>query len=362
MSRAAGIRALLASTLLAAYMVLGASLHGVGPGKVAVPRPVRPAAASGEPAGAVLVSREAYLMGTRARLDVHAPDRALGLATLDAALSALEETEAELSTWRPDSAISTLNRTPPGSAWAASSRQCAMFREVYRWHGATAGAFDPAIGALTRAWDLHGRGRVPGSGELREARRASGLGALGFDPQSCTITRRGGVTLDTGAFGKGEALDRAAAVLADRSWMIDLGGQVSVNAPEASRPWRLAIAHPRERERPAVEVELRSGSLSTSGGSERDVTADGQRVGHILDPRTGRPASFAGSVTVWHEHGLAADILSTALYVMGPRTGLEWAEDRGLAALYLIPEGGGVRRAATSAFTRRFLPSRIRPR
>ena len=76
----------------------------------------------------------------------------------------------------------------------------------------------------------------------------------------------------------------------------------------------------------------------------------GTRVGHIFDPRTGRPATFAGSVTVWHERALAADILSTALYVMGPDIGLRWAEGQGLAACYLIPEGASLRMAATAAF------------
>ena len=76
----------------------------------------------------------------------------------------------------------------------------------------------------------------------------------------------------------------------------------------------------------------------------------------MLDPRTGRPATFDGSVTVWHERSIAADALSTALYVMGPEDGLRWAEARGVAACYLIPERGALRVEMTRAF-RRLLPS-----
>jgi thiamine biosynthesis lipoprotein len=115
----------------------------------------------------------------------------------------------------------------------------------------------------------------------------------------------------------------------------------------------VAIAHPRVRDRSVLELTIRSGSVSTSGGSERDLRVDGQRVAHILDPRTGRPATFDGSVTVWHASGLAADILSTALYVMGPDEGLAWAEARGLSACFLINDSGG---EGTSRMTAAFRP------
>ena len=120
--------------------------------------------------------------------------------------------------------------------------------------------------------------------------------------------------------------------------------------------WRIAIAHPHDRTRAALEVRLTTGSLSTSGGSERDLVVGGARVAHHLDPRTGRPAAFDGSVTVWHERAIVADMLSTALYVMGPDDGLRWAEDRDLAACYLIEENGRLRLLATNAFAALIAP------
>ena len=61
----------------------------------------------------------------------------------------------------------------------------------------------------------------------------------------------------------------------------------------------------------------------------------------LLDPYTGRPAEVNGSVSVWHEQALVADILSTALYVMGPEKGLFWAESRNIAACFLVPDKDG---------------------
>ena len=300
---------------------------------------------------AVFVSRDVYLMGTRAQLSTYAVTRGSGLATLESALAALEDAEEELSTWRDSSRISALNRHAVGEPWTADARLCRMFADVWEWHHVTDGAFDPAIGRLLAAWDIHGDGRVPAREAHARALALSGMALLAFDRGRCTLTRRADVAIDVGAFGKGEALDRAAEVLGNGPWMIDLGGQISVGGRvPLGDGWPVAIADPRRRDHPALHVRMATGSLSTSAGSERDLVVNGARVGHILDPRTGRPAAFSGSVTVWHERGLAADALSTALYVMGPAAGLRWAEARGLAVCYLIPDQGTLRVEMTRSF------------
>ncbi|OFW01786.1 MAG: hypothetical protein A3I61_05795 [Acidobacteria bacterium RIFCSPLOWO2_02_FULL_68_18] len=301
-----------------------------------------------------LVTRDVYLMGTRARLATPDPTRERGLATLATALDVLERAERELSTWRESSAISALNRHPVGVPWHAGPTLCRTFEEVWRWHAASGGAFDPAIGRLLAAWDVHGDGAIPAPPARARASAASGLALLAFDRTKCTLTRQGDVAIDVGAFGKGEALDRIEAALGNVPWMVDLGGQISVGGVGPQEGWTVAIAHPCRRDQPYLHVQLRDGSLATSGGSERDITVDGIRISHIFDPRTGRPASFDGSVSVWHRSGLAADALSTALFVMGPEEGLRWAESRGIAAIYLIPEHGTVRMAVSPAFRNRF--------
>lgn len=308
-------------------------------------------AVSAQETAAVLVTRDVYLMGTRARLSTYAVTRDAGRATLESVLAVLEETEEELSTWRVSSDISSLNRQPVGEPWTATPRLCRLFSEVWDWHSATGGAFDPAIGRLLAAWDIHGEGAVPSASVHAQALASSGMALLAFDRIGCTVTRRADVAMDVGAFGKGEGLDRAAAVLGDDPWMVDLGGQISVGGRvPLEGSWPVAVAHPQRRDHPALHLRMTSGSLSTSAGSERDLVVNGTRVGHIFDPRTGRPAPFNGSVTVWHGSGLAADALSTALYVMGPEAGLRWAETRGIAAGYLIPERGTLRVETTRAF------------
>ena len=299
--------------------------------------------------GPLEVTREVYLMGTRATLTTVDTDRARALERLEALLGPLEQTEARLSTWREDSEVSRLNASAGSGVFALSPSLCAAFREIDRWQAETRGAFDPAIGALAVAWDLHGRGRLADRGAIAAALRHSGWRRTGFDRAACTMTLPDGGAIDVGGFGKGEALEQARSTAGDGAgWMIDLGGQIAAGGTAPASGWTVAIAHPVHRGVPFLSCAVTSGSLSTSGGSERDLRVRGRRVGHILDPRTGRPAAFHGSVTVWHDSALVADILSTALYVMGPEEGIRWSDAHGIAAAYLVPTARGRVRARAS--------------
>ena len=256
---------------LAAILTLTVTIRGGSqdPQERPVPRVATPA----------LVERSAYLMGTRVRLLTWADSRFDGLARLEHALTTLEQTEAELSTWRDDSAIAVLNRSPVGSPWSASPAICRMFAVLSDWQTASGGAFDPSIGRLIQAWDVHGQGRIPSPADLAQARASSGFRHLDFDAVRCTVTRRADVAIDVGAFGKGEALDRVEQRLGDEPWMVDFGGQVSVHGvPPGRGEWPVSIAHPLDRQRAYVEVALRAGSLSTSAGSERDLFVNGRRI------------------------------------------------------------------------------------
>jgi thiamine biosynthesis lipoprotein len=202
---------------------------------------------------------------------------------------------------------------------------------------------------------------VPSAAAAEAARRRSSFARLRFDRAACTVTPDAGTRLDTDAFGKGDAVDRLRALPEAASgdgWLLDLGGQVAVGGtPPEPGGWLVAVASAGARDRPAFEIRLTRGSLATSAGSERDLIVAGQRIGHILDARTGKPAAFAGSVTVWHDLGLAADALSTALYVMGPQAGIPWADARGVAACFQVPVGSRAGRytlVPTRAFTSRF--------
>ena len=129
-----------------------------------------------------------------------------------------------------------------------------------------------------------------------------------------------------------------------KAGLLDFGGQlVAIGSKPAGSGWPVGVAHPDRREREVARLKLQDRAVATSGESERFVEVEGVRYGHILDPRTGIPVPAWGSVTVVAKDPLVADVLSTALFVMGPDRGSAWAEGLGeIGVLFLSEEGGGL--------------------
>jgi thiamine biosynthesis lipoprotein len=285
------------------------------------------------------VERRVMLMGTVLEIAVEAPDRAAALAASEKAVAALEAAEARLSTWREETELARLNRAPVGERVPLSPELAADLGAARRCWQATGGAFDPAVGPLVKAWGLRGRPKTPGAAELVAAVAASRMEGLMLEG-GAAVRARADLAIEEGGFGKGAGLGNAVAVLAadpavSRA-VLDLGGQVAVYArrlPEGRpEPWKVPVADPRRRGRTVAELTVDGGSVSTSGTSERGR--------HILDPRTGAPASDFGSLTVWTADPLTADCLSTGLYVMGPEAAMAWAAAHpGVEVLVLRPRG-----------------------
>lgn len=282
-------------------------------------------------------------MGTTLQISVSADDRATALAASESALQEVEATEARLSTWARGPELDALNQAPPGIWFSLSPKLARDLEAAANWWRESGGAFDPGVASLVAVWDLRGEGRMPCDAELDAARRSAGFGHLELEAGRA---RRydPGFGLDEGGFGKGVTLDDAAraAIAAGASCVeLDFGGQLLIRGECGERI--VAIADPRSRNHTIATVPLRSGSVATSGTSERYVAVDGEVLGHIVDPRTGRPAPSWGSVTVIADDPVAADCMATALFVMGPDRGFEWADQRpDFDAVFAVVSGNGV--------------------
>jgi len=288
------------------------------------------------------IEREAWIMGTRARVRLTAASRSVGIAASEAALLAMTAAEELLSTWRNDSALSRLNTSEPGTVATPPPGLASVLAELVPWTARTGGAFHPAVGALIDAWDLRGGGRVPSESRLRAALAATGDAGMRLAADGAVTRRQPAAWLDAGAFGKGAGLRSArdsARVRGAYAGVLDLGGQLVVFGHE---PVEIAVAHPNDRLVPVMSLKVANASVATSGQSERSVGVGTERLGHILDPRTGLPAPPWGSVTVVAADPLVADVLATALYVLGPADGLPLAESLdGVAALFLSSSSEG---------------------
>lgn len=277
------------------------------------------------------VARARYAMGTLLEIEALSPDGDSAEAGVAAAFRAVEEVEQRLSNWREDSELSVANRSAvlrPAALSAATYRSLFRALSIAR---ETDGTFDPTVAGANIGWEN-----------------------AWLDPYARTLFfGHPGGAIDSGGFGKGEGLDHALVALARHgitAARLNFGGQISLSgtATRAARRrglGKVAVAVPREgSSRELGRFSPGDGSVSTSSQSERP--------GHIRDPRTGASAPFRGSVTVVADTGVAADALSTALFVLGPDAGRHFADRRGIAALYVVPHGEGWQLFSSARFPR----------
>jgi thiamine biosynthesis lipoprotein len=283
-------------------------------------------------------------------------DRAAALATSEALVEAVADAERRLSTWRRDSELSRFNAAGDGEPVVFSPATADALRTALDCWRESGGAFDPTVAPLVEAWGLRHGGRTPSASEIERARAAVDAGALlAANGDLLRARPRGGrgVRIEEGGFGKGAALDealtRARSSAPGAALHLDFGGQLAWSGQV--RPVTVRLADPRARARDVLEVEIAAphGSISTSGNAERGVVVDGVREGHLLDPRTGRPAADFGSATVFDASATRADCRSTALFVLGPERGRSWLTEPGAEreGVLLLVEGEGLRALVT---------------
>jgi thiamine biosynthesis lipoprotein len=247
----------------------------------------------------------------------------------EAALDLIDRLEDQLTVYRDTSEVSRLNAA--GAAVVAPNLFELLQRCAALTHD-TAGAFDAAAGSLVKCWGFYKReGRVPTEAELTQAMHRSGFRHVVLDPATRRVRfLRSGLQLNLGAIGKGYALDRAADLLR-REWGIRSalmhGGGSSVLAvgipPTDVRGWRVAVRHPWDDARTLGSVYLADQALGTSAATYQYFEYNGRRYGHVLDPRTGRPADGVRSASCVAGSAADADALSTAFFVAGA----DWAAD-----------------------------------
>jgi thiamine biosynthesis lipoprotein len=262
-----------------------------------------------------------------------------------AALEEIDRLEAELSVFRPDSVISNLNRRAACEPMAAPPHIIDLLTRCQWWHQETGGAFDITTTALSRCWGfLRREGRVPGAAEIDAARALVGLDRVGIDSRTGTVARQhDGIELNLGAIGKGYALDCAGTLMrsagvphallsAGRSSLLAIGGR--------SGGWWIDVVSPLLSGGPIARLRIRNAGVGTSGTAEQCVIADGRRFGHVIDPRTGWPATGTVSATVVASDAATADALSTAFFVGGAELARRYCAEHDNVLAIITPEGG----------------------
>lgn len=192
------------------------------------------------------------------------------------------------------------------------------------------GTFDVTIGPLTDLWGIGRKGDyVPTQEDIDKLLPLVNYHLVELDVANHTIyLPKKGMKLDLGGIAKGYATDKALDILKSygiKSALINAGGDVRVigQKPDGT-PWRIGVQNPRNQDAVIAKLALTDwDTMETSGDYQRFIMKDGVRYSHILDARTGRQPRQLDSVTMVLNSSTDGDILSTALFILGPEKGLE---------------------------------------
>ena len=239
----------------------------------------------------------------------------------------IDDLEAQMTVYRESSEVSRLNQNAFEQPVVVEEKLFNVLKLAKELYALTDGAFDITAGSLSRLWKLDQRnGELPKETEIAKTLDSVGSKYLQLTEvnDSVRFTKKG-VSINLGGIGKGHALDLVSELFRNRGIFdfIIHGGQSSVlacgNSTEAGgekNGWSIGLTHPTLPGQRLETLSLDGRALGTSGTARQGFFHNGKRYGHIIDPRTGWPASHILSSTVLTQSAAVADALATAFFVM----------------------------------------------
>ena len=257
----------------------------------------------------------------------------------------IRQLENLLSITLEDSEISRLNAAA-GKEVVEVSKDTWILLEAGKNLGAgTGGAFDVAISPVVKAWGFtEAEHHVPTQAELDTLLPLTNPDDVILNNGTVFLQKKG-MAVDLGGITKGYASDEVASMLKGKgveSAIISLGGNVyGIGTKPDGEKWEVALANPLDANDYCGLISIENQAVVTSGGYQRFFEENGRKYHHIIDPETGYPAeSGLLSVTIISESGMEADVLSTALFVMGLEDALAyWKANGGFEAIFVTEAG-----------------------
>lgn len=282
-------------------------------------------------------------LGTAYDVVVMAADEAKAREDLKQAREVLHECERHLSEWKEDSDISELNRTAAIKPFEAKGDLLKIIKASLQVSKATDGAFDITWAPLGKLWEAAAReNKLPTNERIEEVLKAVGSDKVEMHGAMVSF-KHPDTKLGLGGVAKGWIVDAVFLDLKKRGYdnlVVRIGGDLRTGGTGPEGKWTFRIVDPWDQKKVVGTFDLEDAAVSTSGQYYRFVEIEGKRYGHIIDPRTGWPAAFEGSVSVITHDSAMADALSKALFIMGPEKGIEWVKKHpGIEVIYATKEG-----------------------
>ncbi|MCA9733506.1 MAG: FAD:protein FMN transferase [Deferribacteres bacterium] len=265
----------------------------------------------------------------------------------------------QMSTYSKTSELSQFNQYKQKEWFPISSELALVVVQSHEIFQQTGGAFDITVGPLVNLWGFgpaKQQSTVPSEAAIAECMLLVGQNHVSVRTDPPALKKDNvDIYCDLSAIAKGFAVDAVAEYLVDAgfaNYLVEIGGEVRAGGTKANgETWRIGIATPTQSGGIQKVVHLDNTGMATSGDYFNYFEKDGKRYSHTIDPVTGRPITHKlASVTVIHPSCMTADGYATAIDVMGPEKGFEFAQERNLAVFMIVRTDKGFVEKLTPEF------------
>jgi len=271
------------------------------------------------------VSATKYMLGTQIDLKAMHPDILGCKKAFYDAYQEIARIEALLSSHIASSEVTKINKMAGVKPVKVSYETFAIISRSVQYSKKFKGIFDASIGPVTTLWGFSDDKKditLPKRSVLEADLKLVDYRRVALSKADTTVfLERKGMRLDLGGIAKGYAIDRAAYILKNKGiqhFLINAGGDIyACGYKYGEKKWLVGIQHPRRQADLLATFEVHDMAVATSGDYERYKIIDGKRYHHIIDPRTGFPATLDQSVTVFANSAEEADAWATYLFIIG---------------------------------------------
>lgn len=277
----------------------------------------------------IVHKKSASLLGSPFEITVLAKDTLEGELFCNNAIEEVKRIENLISDWIPTSQISKVNQNAGIQPVKVADEVFDLVERAIKISHLTNGAFDISYASMDKIWKFDGSmKKMPTATEIKKSVERVGYQKILLNTNDKTIfLKEKGMKLGLGGIGQGYIADKIKELLQVKgceSGIVNVSGDINTWGKQLDgNPWTVAIVNPMNKNKVFASFPLIDSAVETSGNYEKYVTFNGKRSSHIIDPRTGYPASGIISVSVFAKQTEIADALATGIFVLGVEVGLD---------------------------------------
>ncbi len=283
------------------------------------------------------------VMGTSAHVEFWEPDEQKARQLIERVVSEMQRIDATMSPYIESSELSRINNSAANHPVKISEELFQLLKKSVRFSEMTKGAFDITFASVGYLYDYRER-KAPSDETIEQRKELINFRSMHFDDSELSVSfTKQGVRIDLGGIAKGHAVDNCISLLEKagiQNAFVQAGGDSRLLGDKKGRLWTIGIRHPREKDKVLTQVPLENVAISTSGDYERFFIDKGERIHHIINPKSGKSASDSISVSIIASDSTTADALSTSVFVLGPEKGLQLINQLpGISAIIIDKNG-----------------------